>query len=128
MRGSHLLESRRYGRRRAAAIYGGRRGRGFGHSDASGGCAMVAGFGARGRGGDDASIFGKTCWATRFRRGSDISLPVSVYGGAAARARPPTGGDRSGCRGRGRGRRSRSGTYIACRRKILWWQNEFTGC
>src|SRR5882762_10181724 len=78
MRGSHLLESRRYGQRRAAAICGRKRGRGFGDSDASGGCAMVAGFGARGRRGDDAPVSGKagggTCGSSR----GNFSLPVSV--------------------------------------------------
>src|SRR5882672_9026627 len=86
MRGSHLLESRRYGRRQAVAICGGGCGGRFRDSDAACGCAMVAGFGARCWSGNDASVSGKaggrTCGSSR----GDAAISISVYGGAAARA------------------------------------------
>src|SRR6266481_1964407 len=99
MRGSHLLESRRYGRRRAVAIYGGRGGGRFRDSDAASGCAMVAGFGARGWSWDVASVSGKAGGRTGGSSRGDISLSVSVYGGAAACTRPGAGGGRDGSGG-----------------------------
>src|SRR6266849_3229589 len=116
MRYLHLLESLRHGRRRATAICGGGCGRGFGDSDASGGCAMVAGFGARGRRGDDASISGKAGERTGGCRGRDASLPVSVHGAETARSGCSDRSDRhSGERGE-RGGKNRAGPELACRR------------
>src|SRR5207249_9631924 len=79
-----LLESRRNGGGRTVTIWRGGRRRGVGAVVAADEASATPSAGAWGWGGDESPIYGEAGGRIGWCGRSDITVPVSVHGGAAA--------------------------------------------